>query len=34
LFGTNFDPTDRVRLDAQFRVINETGFSLSAGYMF
>ncbi|HSD10023.1 MAG TPA: hypothetical protein VLF14_03510 [Candidatus Binatia bacterium] len=34
LFGINFDPTDVVRLDAQFRVINETGFFLSAGYMF
>jgi len=34
LFGTNFDPTNRVRLDAQFRVINETGFFLSAGYLF
>jgi hypothetical protein len=34
VFGTNFDPTDRVRLDAQFRVVNETGFFVSAGYMF
>jgi hypothetical protein len=34
VFGTNFDPTDRVRLDAQFRVVNETGFFFSAGYMF
>lgn len=34
LFGTNFDPTNHVRLDAQFRVISETGFFLSAGYMF
>lgn len=34
VFGTNFDPTNRVRLDAQFRVISETGFFLSAGYMF
>jgi hypothetical protein len=34
VFGTNFDPSDRVRLDAQFRVVNETGFYFSAGYMF
>lgn len=34
LFGTNFDPTPRVRLDGQVRVINETGFFLSAGYLF
>ena len=34
LFGTNFDPTNHVRLDAQFRVISETGFFMSAGYMF
>ncbi len=34
LFGTNFDPTPHVRLDAQFRVVNETGFLLSAGYLF
>ncbi len=34
VFGTNFDPTNRVRLDAQFRVVSETGFLLSAGYMF
>lgn len=34
IFGTNFDPTNRVRLDAQFRVISETGFFLSAGYLF
>jgi len=26
LFGTNLDPAPNVRLDAQFRVINETGF--------
>lgn len=34
VFGTNFDPTNHVRLDAQFRVVNETGFLVSAGYMF
>jgi hypothetical protein len=34
LFGTNYDVTNRVRLDAQFRVISETGFFVSAGYMF
>jgi len=34
VFGTNYDVTNRVRLDAQFRVISETGFLISAGYMF
>ena len=34
VMGTNYDPTNRVRLDAQFRVISETGFFISAGYMF
>ena len=34
VFGTNYDPTNRIRLDAQFRVVNETGFFFSAGYMF
>jgi len=34
LFGTNIDPTPHVRLDVQLRVINETGISLSAGYLF
>jgi len=34
VFGTNFDPASRVRLDAQFRVVNETGFYFSAGYLF
>jgi len=33
-FGSNIDLSDRVRLDAQFRVIHEDGFSLSAGYLF
>jgi len=32
-FGSNFD-LDRWRFDAQFRVINEEGILLSAGYMF
>lgn len=34
LIGTNFDPTNRFRLDAQFRAISETGFYFSAGYLF
>jgi len=34
LFGTNFDPTDQLRFNAQFRVISETGFFLSVGYIF
>lgn len=34
VFGTNFDPSNHVRLDAQFRVVNETGFYFSAGYLF
>jgi hypothetical protein len=34
VFGINYDPTNRVRLDAQFRAVTETGFLLSAGYMF
>lgn len=34
LFGINFDPTNVVRLDAQVRVINETGFFFSGGYLF
>ncbi len=34
VFGTNYDPSNRVRLDAQFRVVNETGFYFSAGYLF
>lgn len=34
LFGTNFDPTPHVRLDGQFRVVNETGFFFSVGYLF
>ena len=33
LFGSNFD-VNRWRFDAQFRVINEEGLMLSAGYMF
>jgi opacity protein-like surface antigen len=33
LFGSNFD-VDRWRFDAQFRVINESGLMVSAGYMF
>jgi len=34
LFGTNFDPSPQVRLDAQMRVGNETGFFFSAAYTF
>src|SRR5262249_32481727 len=34
LFGTNWDPIPEVRLDAQFRVVNETGFFMSAAYIF
>lgn len=34
LFGTNFDVGDRLRLDGQFRVIHETGFAFSVGYLF
>ncbi|MGH7822919.1 MAG: hypothetical protein ACREQ9_24435 [Candidatus Binatia bacterium] len=34
LFGSNFDIAPSVRFDAQFRVISETGFFASAGYMF
>jgi hypothetical protein len=34
LLGTNFDPTPHVRLDGQLRVINETGFFFSVGYLF
>ena len=34
LFGINFDPTSHVRLDAQVRFVTETGFLISAGYMF
>lgn len=34
VFGTNYDPTPNVRLDAQVRVINETGFFFSVGYLF
>jgi len=34
MFGSNYDLNDRVRFDAQVRFINETGFFLSAGYMF
>jgi len=34
LFGSNWDIGDRVRLDGQFRLIHEYGFSLSAGYLF
>jgi hypothetical protein len=34
VFGTNFDPTNRVRLDAQFRLVSENGFFVSAGYLF
>ena len=33
LFGSNFD-INRWRFDAQFRVINESGLFVSAGYMF
>jgi hypothetical protein len=34
LFGTNWDPTPEVRLDAQFRGVNETGFFFSVAYIF
>ncbi len=34
LFGLNFDPSPHVRLDGQVRVVSETGFLLSAGYLF
>jgi hypothetical protein len=34
LLGTNWDPTPEVRLDAQFRGVNETGFFFSAAYIF
>jgi hypothetical protein len=34
LMGTNFDPNPHLRLDFQLRVISETGFLLSAGYLF
>ncbi len=34
MFGTNFDPTPHIRVDGQFRVISETGFMLSVGYLF
>ena len=33
-FGSNFDVSDRVRLDAQLRVIHEEGIFFSAGYLF
>jgi hypothetical protein len=33
-FGTNVDFTDRIRVDAQFRVIHENGLLISAGYLF
>jgi hypothetical protein len=32
--GTNFDIGSRLRLDAQFRFLNETGFGFSVGYLF
>lgn len=34
VFGTNFDLQPSWRFDAQFRVIHETGFFVSAGYLF
>jgi hypothetical protein len=34
LFGANIDLVRRVRFDLQFRVVNETGFLASAGYLF
>jgi hypothetical protein len=34
LFGTNWDATPEVRLDAQFRGVNETGFFFSVAYIF
>jgi len=32
--GTNYDISNRLRFDAQFRLINETGFGFSVGYLF
>ncbi len=34
LMGTNFDPNPHLRLDFQLRVISETGFFFSVGYLF
>jgi hypothetical protein len=34
LFGANYDIVPHVRFDAQFRVISETGFFVSGGYLF
>lgn len=34
LLGTNFDASSRFRLDAQIRLVSETGFFFSAGYLF
>jgi hypothetical protein len=34
LLGSTFDVGDRIRLDGQVRFINESGFSISAGYLF
>ena len=34
LMGTNFDPNPHLRLDFQLRVISETGFFFSVGYVF
>ena len=33
-FGTNFDIGSRIRLDGQVRLISETGFAFSVGYLF
>jgi len=34
MFGSNYDLSEHVRLDAQARFISENGFFLSAGYLF
>ena len=34
VFGTNYDVSNHVRLDAQVRFVTETGFFFSGGYMF
>lgn len=34
LFGSNFDMGEHIRFDAQIRLISESGFMLSAGYLF
>ncbi len=34
LFGSNFDLGEHIRFDGQIRLISESGFFLSAGYLF